>query len=284
MLSALCLAVAAGVGVAALSRAPRQAWILAAGVCAIALVDGWIVAMPLGAPPGPLGIPTVAGARVLELPFDDDNVNVAAMYRETLHGLPVVNGYAGYVPPTAIVVDVALKRRDPSILTELRRGRPLYVVVANHPRAEEWTAFMDAQNEARMIGVSGAGRMYFMPAAPYPPQVTIGAPLPVVRGDGGGGWLTFDLGAVRTVRAVDVRTNGHILLVRTTVRVDTSLDGVTWTPVTEQGPGGLALIGALKQPLTIPLRVLLPDPSARYVRVNTPAFSPGAVTIYGPAI
>jgi hypothetical protein len=66
-------------------------------------VDGWIVAMPLGAPPSPFGVPIVKNARVLELPVEDDNVNIAAMYRSMLHGLPVVNGYAGYVPPHASV-------------------------------------------------------------------------------------------------------------------------------------------------------------------------------------
>jgi hypothetical protein len=282
MLSTLCLAVAAGIAVAALAAARRRTWAVAAAACAMAFVDGWIVPLPLGAPPRPFGVPIVAGARVLELPVDDDAVNIAAMYRETLHGLPVVNGYAGYVPPTATVIDWALSRRDPSILTELRRGHPLYVVVANHRSSEQWTAFMDAQNEAQMVGVSGAGRLYLMPASPFPKQVTIGAPLAGVRGTGGGGWLTFDLGGLRTVRALDLRTGGRTGLLRPTIVVETSLDGSTWTQATEEAPGALALAGALVEPLAVPLRVLLPDPSARFLRINAPAFRPDAVTIYGP--
>src|SRR4029079_4446803 len=112
------------------------------------------------------------GARVLELPVDDDTVNIAAMYRGMLHGLPVVNGYAGYVSPHARVLDWALKRRDPSVLTELRRGHPLYVAVADTADSQAWTAFMDRQNDARMIGVTGAGRLYRLPAAAFPRQVT----------------------------------------------------------------------------------------------------------------
>lgn len=283
MLTTLCLAVAAGLGVAALSSTRRQALAIAAIVCAAAFVDGWIVPMPLGVPPRPFGVPVTAGARVLELPLTDDNVNVSAMYRGILHGLPVVNGYAGYIPPHAVVIEWALYRHDPSVLTELRRGRPLYVAVANNPDAEPWTVFMDAQNDARLIGVTGAGRLYLMPPAPFPRQVAVGAPLVGVRGEREGDWLRFDLGRAGIMRALDLRTRGHFILLHQTVRVETSLDGSTWTLAAEEPAGGLALTGALADPLGVPIRVFLPDPSARFVRVNAPAaFGPAAVTIYGP--
>ena len=282
MLSTLCLAAAGGIAVASLGGSRRRTIAIAAAISALAFVDGWIGPMPLGAPPRPFGTPLVAGAHVIELPVDDDNVNVSAMYRETLHGLPVVNGYAGYVPPHMAVIAWALGRRDPSILTELRRGHPLYVVVENHPQAPEWTAFMDAQGEAQMIGINGAGRLYLMPAAPFPPQVTIGAALTPARSDSGSGWLTFDLGTVRTVRAVELRTRRHLDLLRPTLRVETSMDGSTWTTAADEAPGALALAGALREPLVVPVRVLLPDPSVRFVRVNAPAFSPSDVTIFGP--
>jgi hypothetical protein len=282
MLTTLCLAIAAGIGVAALGGTRRRTAV-AAIVCAAAFIDGWIVPMPLGAPPRPFGVPIVNGARVLELPVEDDTVNIAAMYRGMLHGLPVVNGYAGYVPPHAGVLQWALQRRDPSALTELRRGHPLYVAVANTYGSQPWTAFMDAQNDAQMIGVTGAGRLYLMPAAPFPRQVTLGQPLAVARGDSGGGWLTFDLGAARTVRAVQLQTRGHYVLLRPTVSVETSLDRAAWSPAAEEPAGGLALAGSFVDPRGVPIRVVLPDPSARYVRVNTPAFNLAAVTLYGPA-
>src|SRR5262249_6954391 len=173
MLTTLCLAVAAGLAVAALADTRRRAIGVSAIVCAMAFIDGWTIPMPLGAPPRPFGVPAIAGARVLELPLHDDNINVGAMYRGMLHGLPVVNGYAGYVPPHAVVLEWALTRQDPSALTELRRGHPLYVSVAYEPNAQPSTAFMDAQHDARLIGVTGAGRLYLMPPAPLPRQVAL---------------------------------------------------------------------------------------------------------------
>jgi hypothetical protein len=229
MLATLCLAVAAGIAVAALAQNRRRALVATSMICALAVVDGWIGPLPLGTPPQALGTPLEAGAHVLELPVDDDLVNIAAMYRVAFHRRPTVNGYAGYLPPQMSVIEWALGRRDASVLTELRRGYPLYVVVvASHPSAPEWTAFMDAQPDAQLIGITGAGRLYRLPAAPFAPQVSPGDPLVPVRSASDSGWITLDLGAARTVRAVELRTRGHFALVRGTLRVETSLDGRVW--------------------------------------------------------
>lgn len=281
MLATLCLAIAAGIGVAAIATTRRRAVATASIVCALAFADGWILPLPLGTPPHAYGMPLASDAHVLELPLDDDGVNIAAMYRATMHGLPVVNGYAGYVPPHTAVIDWALHRGDPSVLTELRRGHALYVLVVNHESAPQWTALMDAQNDARMIGVSGAGRLYLMPPSAFAPQIAVGAPLAIVHGEESGGWLTFDLGDARAVRAVEVRTRGHFVLLAATVRVETSLDGVAWALAADDPSGALALTGVLREPLAVPVRVLLPDLTARFVRINTPVFGLAAVTLYG---
>ena len=282
MLATLCLAVASGLGIAALAAAHPRAGRVAAGVAVIGLLaDGWITAMPLGTPPRPFDMPIATGAVVLELPITDQHVNVAAMYRGMLHGRPVVNGYAGYLPPHASVIEWALARRDPSILTELRRGHALYVVVANHTEAPQWTAFIEAQNDARLLTAGGDGRLYVLPAAPYPRQVTVGAPIAPVGAEQTADWLVADLGRLTTIRALDLRTRGHVVLLRQTVRVETSADGVTWTLGAEEPSGGLAFVGVLAQPRAVPVRLVLPDVPARYIRINTPAFTRNAITVYG---
>lgn len=283
MLATLCLAVAAGLALAALSAShPRQARL----VCALAalgfLADGWISAMPLGVPPRGFATPLARGAVVLELPLTDDNVNVGAMYRGTLHELPVVNGYAGYVPPHASIIDWALVRRDPSILTELRRGRPVYVAVANHSEAPAWTAFIEAQNGAQLLEVGGAGRLYRLPPAPFARQITAGPAIQATAVRGDDQWLTLDLGSIRIVRALELRTRGHVVLLRATARVETSIDGVTWELAADEPTAGLAFTGALAEPRAVPIRLIIPDARARYVRIDTPAFTAAAVTIYGP--
>jgi hypothetical protein len=282
MLTTLCLAVAAGLGVAAIGGSRRRTLAVAAIICAVAFVDGWITAMPLGAPTRPFGIELPADAQVLELPIDDATVNVAAMYRGMLHGRPVVNGYAGYVPPHVWTLQWAIGRQDPSILTELRRGQPLYVAIAPRAEAPTLTAFLDAQHGARMIGVTGAGRVYALPPAPSRREVTLGARLAPAGGERIGEWLRIDLGDVRTVRAIDLRSRGHYTLLPPILRVETSLDGATWTPGAEDLPGGLAFRGVLTAPHDVPLRLPLADRAARYIRINAPAFSPDAITIYGP--
>lgn len=284
MLTTLCLAAAAGLAMAALAAAyPRRAIAIGAVASLGLLADGWIGAMPLGAPPRPFGVATDRNGRVLELPMTDDNVNVAAMYRGTLHGMPVINGYAGYVPPTAVVIDWALRRHDPSILTELRRGHPLYVAVATGREAPAWTAFMDAQHDVELLGVSGAGRLYRLPPSGYARQVTVGPALTPAKTGGNAEWLNADLGSVQRIRAVALRTRGHVPLLPQTLRVETSLDGVSWTLAADEPPGGLALAGALEEPLIVPIRIILPDVRARYVRMNAPNFFPWQLVAYGPS-
>jgi hypothetical protein len=196
--------------------------------------------------------------------------------------LAVVNGYAGYTPPHAAAIDWALRRRDPSVLAELRRGHPLYVLVGSVEEAPEWTAFMDAQPEARMIGITGGGRLYEMSPAPYRPVVLAGPPLAARQVEPDGDWLVADLGAPAAVRALDLWTRGNVHRLPDTVRVETSMDGSTWAVAAEEAPGGLALAGALADPLGVPLRLLLPDVRARYVRINAAWFRATMLTIYGP--
>jgi len=283
MLATLGLAIAAGLAVAALNTTyPRLAKFITIAAVAGLLADGWIRGMPLGVPPRPFSTPLDRSGIVLELPVTDDNVNVAALYRGTLHGRPVVNGYAGYVPPHASVLDWALVRKDPSVLMELRRGHPLYVAVANHPEATTWSAFVEAQNGARLLEVGGAGRLYLLPAAPFARQVTIGRPVPSAGVERQDGWLTVDLGTDQIVRAVELRSRGHVVLLRATLRVETSVDGVAWTAAADEPTGGLALKGVLADPRAVPVRVILPDVRARFVRLDTPAFTAAAVTVFGP--
>jgi hypothetical protein len=280
MLAVLCLAVAAGLSFAAIERRfPRRRPWLAVIVFAGLAVDGMISGMPLGVPPSQLPIPE-PGGRVLALPFGEGRVSVYAMYQSMAHRRPVVNGYSGYVTPHADVIEWALRRRDPTVLTELRRGQPLYVLVAFSDRATEWSEFMDQQPDATMIGIEGGGRLYRMRPAAYAHEVRPGTPIAAavtVSSD----WLVADVQQPRGIRGLELRTQGNLLRLPRDLRIETSIDGTRWDVAFEDRPGGLALIGALELPRVIPLKVDLRDVTARYVRVNAPGLGARALTIVG---
>jgi hypothetical protein len=278
MLAVLCLAIAAGIAFAHLRERIRWRAALSALVLAGLTIDGAISGMPLGFPPGDLALEARNG-RVLVLPFEDGRLSVFAMYRSMSHRLPVINGYSGYFPSSADVVDWGLRRRDPTILTELRRGHPLYVIVAPTDQADQWTAFMEAQ-AGQFTGIQAGGRVYLMPPASYARDVRPGARIEstAVRVDGD--WLVADLRQSYDVRSLELRTHGNLVRLPKDLQIDISDDGREWRRVFEDRPGGLALKGALDLPRVIPLRVDLQDVTARFVRVNTPAFRPSSLTIY----
>lgn len=284
MLAVLCLAVAAGLAfdtIAARLRGKGASAALAVIVFTGLVVDGAIAGMPLGVPPGQLLLPD-RSARVVSLPFEDGRVSVFAMYQSMTHRLPVINGYAGYVPPHADVIEWGLRRRDPTILTELRRGHPLYVTVAATEQSLAWTAFMDAQPAAEFIGVEGGGRLYRMPASAYPAEVRSGRVLPETIASASTGWLTVDLQSAHPIRSIELNTYGNLVRLPKDLHVQTSVDGTGWTTAFDDRPGGLVLAGALRAPRLMPIRIDMADVAARYLRVNAPAFGTRALTVFVP--
>jgi F5/8 type C domain-containing protein len=280
MVTAMSLAIAAAIAFARLRALVRYPGVLTAAVFAGLFVDGAIRGMPLLLPPERLAM-VERGARIVALPFDSYDVAIPLMYQSMPLRLRVVNGYAGYFPPHADVIRWALARHDASVLTELRRGQPLYVLVADTPDADRWTAFVDALREAELAGVQGGGRMYKMTAAPAAAPWSPSGSLPIAGGRSSPGWLVLDLGAVHVVTAVELRTWGSLLQLPASMQIQTSQDAATWRTVFDERPGGAALVGALADPRAIPIRMSLRGTAARYVRMNAPFFRPGAVTIYG---
>jgi hypothetical protein len=281
MVAALCLAIAAAVAFAHLRTRVRRPALLTGIVFVGLFVDGAIAGMPLGVPPGRLPI-IEHDVRLLTLPFDDHLASIRTMYQSMALGAQVVNGYAGYVPEEADVVAWALNRRDPTLLTELRRGRPLYVLVETSDATGSWTAFMDSQPDAARLGVSSGGLMYRMAPTPAQSIIVPGAslnPAAITRTPDG---LTADLGAPHVVRFVELKTWGELVRLPASLVVQASLDGVSWRTVSDERPGGAALVGATEDPRSVPVRVVLPDVNARYIRVNAPAFHPQALALYAP--
>jgi hypothetical protein len=112
-----------------------------------------------------------------------------------------------------------------------------------------------------------------MPAAPFARDPRAGAPIDGVTVTSDPGWLIVDLKRSQRVRGIEVRTRSVLHLIPDDLMVQVSNDGTVWRTVFDGRPGGIALRGALASPLTIPLRLDLGDVEARYLRIDTPAFT-----------
>ncbi len=281
LLTTLCLSIAGGLALAHLAARFTHKRILGCLVFAGLAFDGAIAGMPLVVPPGRLAF-VERGGRLLSLPFEDLRWTIRSMYQSMPDRLTVVNGYAGYVPPHANVIGWALARHDETILTELRRGRPLYVVVAASEDAGEWTRFVESQTGVERLGISGGGLVFKLAPAPYSPIINPGPRVAIRNSRSTPGWLMLDLGQIANVRSLELRSAGHLGEMPITIRVETSMDEDTWTPVLDQAPGGAALTGALADPRAILLRLILPGTAARYLRINTPFLAADDVSLYAP--
>jgi hypothetical protein len=246
-------------------------------------VDGAIAGMPMGVPPGRLAY-VEPGGRLLYLPLDDLRLSIRAMYQSMPDRLSVVNGYAGYVPPHIEVLHWGIERRDPTILRELRRGRPLYVMVDAASDAADVKGFIEAQPGVERLGVTGSGLLYKLAAVPFAPVMATGAPMIIAARSRASGWILLDLGRPATVRSIVMRAAGHIGDLPPSVLVQASDDGVTWRIVYDESPGGTALLASLGDPRTAPMRLVLSGGTARFLRINTPGIDPDGVTVYGRTV
>ena len=268
MLASFCLSIAAGLSIARLDQVAGRAFpaIVAAALAGLAL-DGAMDPMPLGAPPPRTLLPP-GGAAVLELPADDARVNVAAMYRATEHRRPIVNGYSGYSPPHYTILSLALRRGDRSPLLTLAAGRALTIVV-NHQYdgGGDFERLVEGVPGVERFSVTSAGTVFTLPAQPRLVTPPAGPPIAFQPHDAGGQQLVLDLLTPQVVRAVTFNLRWHYPELGERLRIDRSDDGRVWKQAWLGWTGGLALTGAIADPLIVPIRIPLDDIRARYVRI-----------------
>ncbi len=285
LLAVLCLAIAAALAFRRLAPArPASRRAFALLVFAGLSADGWMRVLPLAPAPGRALLPDVRGAAVIELPPDDVRVNTASMYRQMAHERPLVNGYSGYIPPHYEILSNALRRGDPSVLTELARGRPLIVTV--HEDADpggEYRQLVGALPGAARSDVTSAGIVYVLPAGARSRTPPPGEPLPLAVTDGPREHAVLDLGSPRTARTLGFALRGRYKELGARFAIEASLDGVNWTTAWEDWTGGPALAASLENPIETPVRLTLPDVRARYLRVHpAPPWLSREIVVYGP--
>lgn len=269
MLATLCASVAAGLSFVRLSPLATTPRLLFAGAAVLGLcVDGWMRPMPLATPPGRAILPPIRNAVVLELPADDGIVDVGAMYRQTQHELPVVNGYSGYSPPHYRIFAMAIRRGDPSVISEIAAGHPMLISVNDGlDRDGAIRRLVEALPGVEARGGSGGGAMFVLPASAIrrmPPEGNAW-PATVARS---GESVLLDLGEQRTVRMIGFPVRWHYGELATRLTIETSRDGSSWSPIWDDWTGAPVVRAALADPVIVPVRLTVPDVQTRYIRVR----------------
>lgn len=297
MLAALCLAVAATLGLRGMMQQwPRAAGVMPAVAVAALLIDGWPYAIPMA--PRPAERPNHATADLrLDLPLNvgDDIVSV---YRAASHRRPLFNGYSGYFAPHYWALERLLAERDPDILRRLAEFGSVEVTV-DHERDPDrtWRRFVEA-TAAGQMHEDGVYSSYLLPHSPAAPVALSGQLLIPVSAtasvntnlsrdamDGNiatrwhagreqrkGDTFSVDLGALHAVTGVELllgRFEGDFPV---ELEVETSLDGVSWV----HGWRGRTLMmvfdALLRDPRGVPLAVRMTPRDARFIRLTQAGF------------
>jgi 4-amino-4-deoxy-L-arabinose transferase-like glycosyltransferase len=296
MISALALAVAAGIAFerisASRSRASRL--VLTLAVLTLAIADGWIdvgasSTLAISAPPS--GIQATA---VMELPLGDVFADIQAVYRSTFHHLPVINGYSGYEPAAYQILRLALARRDESILPMLASRGPLLVRIDRVAAGGgDWIRYVQQMAAAVPAGSSAREQFFVLPRqdpprGPETPFLTIrsvramAAPLRLLPTSGGAvqtAWKTaapqrggeeivIELDAPGIVHEIAIGVGSSPLEYPGAVLIETSMDGREWVRQWRNGSGGVAFEAALKNARQPMLRFQIGGVECRFIRVR----------------
>jgi hypothetical protein len=295
MISALALAVAAGIAFDRLSALRSRAVrvVSALAVLTLLLADSWtevpaastaaIMAPPVG----------TQVAAVMELPLGDVFSDIEAVYRSRFHHLPVVNGYSGYEPAAYRILKLAFARRDESIWPMLASRGPLLVRIdRDADRGGEW--IRSAQRMAAVPGGSTDREQFFvLPRQDVTPLAEGGlltirsvqamaVPLrlrPTADGAVQTVWKTagpqrgdeevvIELDALRVVHEVAIGVGSDPLEFPGAVLIETSTDGREWVQQWRSGSGGVAFQAALQNARKPVLRFQIGGVETRYIRVR----------------
>jgi hypothetical protein len=290
----LCLSIAVGLAYPALRPShPRFRIALVAVVTAGLLIDGWLLSVPMAAPPEIIGDAEPAGRQepILELPLGPE-WDAAATFRAATHRRRTFNGVSGYDPPHYFALAAGLRARDPEMLAAVASLSNLDVVVDRGADVDGAIAsYVAAASGAQLLREDDRHVVYRVPQGPAEPD--LGAVLPIRRiearrfahewafmhdGRIETGWtnhpyepgaeLTIDLGAVRDVGGVSHASGSFIVNVPAALAIETSADGRTWEEVWRGATAARAFLGYIREPLAGRMRMAFAAHQARYVRLR----------------
>ena len=290
MLSVLCLAVLAALVVARIESARLRRIVAAAAIIGI-LADGWPRTLALSTPP--MFLPPQPGlAARLDLPLYE--TEAASMYRSIGDGLPVFNGYSGYMAPQYPALRELLQRHDPAILPRLAAFGPLEVTVAHQFDSDgAWRRFVAAAPGARLLLSRADLSAYAIPRQPFASPVVLGGRvIPIAQltasvnqpdinavkdndlvtrwhsaAQLGDETVVADLGATQHVSGILICLGTYAAQYPRELSVDVSTDATSWTRTWAGRTAMLTYEGALADPRAVPIAISL-EREARFVRLR----------------
>lgn len=298
MLGVLCQAVLVGLAVAAWAQARWRAPLVAVIITGIA-ADGW-VRLPV-APPPAAGV-TAWGdvAAVLELPLAGGDTDFGAIHRAMAHGLPIVNGYSGYLPPHYLPLAHAIRDRQWGALREVARAGTIGVAI---DRASAGGRDLEAALRREAYGPGPIDDRFATFVVPSEPAArdSPGPRLPVVSaratmhgedagrmldddvrtawGSGvpqiGGEEVVLDLGASQRLGTIVLAMGAFSFGHPRSLEIDISPDGVSWSRAWTGDTSVPTVRAALAEPGVVPVAFPLTAADARYVRLRQTGNEPG---------
>jgi hypothetical protein len=293
MMSAICLAIAAGLYVATLvaGRSRRVVTIVLLVLAPALLTDGWVPRIAAQEAPPPVPDPrALAGQVVIELPLGG-YYDIAAQWRAIAGGWKLINGYSGYGPAYYVALTAATMIRDDAAFRPFQRDRDLHVVVQSADPM--LVAFVERQPGAVLTASNHWARQYRLPRRGGV-AATAGARIPIASletmcdresdpvafaldGDETTRWvcppnarqeLTVDLGTPATVGAFVQHLGAYYWEAPYSMIIETSLDGAAWTVVHNGSVLEHAIDGAMRAPRAATVLVPFAAHEARYLRVR----------------
>jgi hypothetical protein len=295
MMTTLCLAVIGGILFDRLARFGGNRRIATLVTALAVLADGWVLHFPIAKAPEMWNVETcdaATGTGLIELPFGDHYLDIAAMYRGMRHGRPVANGYSGYFPPHYAALQYALSVREDNVLTQLAaHGVSDVAVDSTRDPDQIWTRYVRGHAGVREVCSEQGKTLYRMNVPPAPSVV--GSVIPIARltvstnenfikfmldGDLSTRWhsgpqtagtvVDIDLGDEHTVAAVEMDLASFVRDFPRALSIEILGSDAQWKTVYTGGTAGQAFAAALEAPKQLPLTFGLDGVRARYIRLR----------------
>jgi hypothetical protein len=301
MIAVLCLAVVAGIVFTELVRGRSLRVIIAGALIAASgvLADGWNGPIPIASLPPPVpGAATLRNATVFLVPPDSAYRDIGSVFHAVNGGWKSVNGYSGYGPSYYHALMGAARAEVDGLLTPFQQFGELHVLVEqNAPRIR---ALVERQPGASIVASDTSFTHFRLPqrAVRRPPHPK-GERLPIrelrsscstailplaIDNDEKSMWqcglwddrqtLTADLGSVGSVGAIVHSLGQQYWLFPVTMAIETSQDGLSWTPAWSGTVLEQTIVAAMEDPKRLRLVFAFSPRPARFVSLRATSVNP----------